>query len=498
MATTVPHRLFDTEHLKIDLKGRSVRGAAVTVLSQVCKFVLQTGSTLVLARLLTPSDFGLIAMVMSITGFAMIFSSLGLSTATIQKAEINHGQISTLFWINVALGILVAAAVVALAPAIAWFYNDPRLVPITMALGTTFIFGGLAVQHQAMLLRHMRFFSIGVVEVASMAIGVAAAIVSGILGTGYWSLVIMYVAIAAATTIGMWIAFPWLPGRPRRGVGVKGMLGFGGNITGFNIVNYFSRNADNILIGWYWGSGPVGLYSKAYSLLMLPLRQINAPISAVAVPALSRLQNKPERYRRYYIKAISMIALITMPGVIFMIFMSKELVAVLLGPQWERASVIFAVFGIAALGQPIANSTGWLYISQGRSRDMFRWGIIGSSITISSFAIGLPWGPLGVAACYTIFNLAATPLLYWFVCRRGPVRAWDICKGVATPICLSSCLLVTLLVLGRLFKITSPFLRLGGAFVATLSITVSLLFIFPVGRKIWKEVIDVTPHLLKR
>jgi len=421
---------FDTEYLKTDLKGRSVRGGAITVFSQGCKFVLQTGSTVVLARLLTPADFGLIAMVTAITGFAMMFSSLGLSTATVQKAEINHGQVSTLFWINVALGVLVAAVVIGLAPAVAWFYDDPRLTPVTMALGAAFVFGGLAVQHQAMLQRHMRFFAIGIVEVVSMAVGVAVAIVAGVFGAGYWSLVIMHIAMAATAAVGNWIAFPWLPGLPKRGGGIREMLGFGGNITGFNIVNYFARNVDNILIGKFVGAAALGFYSKAYGLLMLPLRQINVPVSAVALPSLSRLNNDPQRYKNYYLKTISLITFITAPLIAFMVVMAEDIILLVLGKQWLEASTIFAVLGISAFIQPLYNTQGWLHISAGQSRRYFRWGLIGSIIIVVSFLLGLPYGAIGVAIAYTIAVYVIIVPCMWYAGNSAGIKVTSVFSAV--------------------------------------------------------------------
>ena len=298
------NNFFDTEYLKADLKGRSVRGGAVTMAGQGVRFFLQMGSTVVLARLLTPQDFGLIAMVTAVTGFVMMFKDMGLSMATVQRAEVNHAQISTLFWINVTLSLGVMLVTAALAPAIAWFYGEPRLTWITLALAGAFIFGGLTIQHQALLRRNMRFGTLALIGIISMVMGIVAAIIAAWYGAGYWALVIMQLAGAITGAIAVWVVCGWRPGLPVRRSGVREMLAFGGNLTGFNVINYFARNADNLLIGKFWGSGPLGLYSKAYGLLMLPLRQINAPLSAVAIPALSRLKDEPERYRNYYIKAV--------------------------------------------------------------------------------------------------------------------------------------------------------------------------------------------------
>ena len=308
-----PDGFFDTEHLKGDLKGRFVRGTAVTTLGQAVWFVIHTASTVVLARLLSPEDYGLVAMVTAVTGFIMIFKDLGLSTATVQKAQTNHQQISTLFWINVAISTVAMFVTAALAPAIAWFYKEPRLIWIGLALSTSFLFVGLSVQHQALLRRQMRFTAIVTRDIAATLIGTVLGIVLAWRGAVYWSLVAMQVGAAASGTIMLWLVCKWRPGWPVRRAGVRSMLHFGLNITGFQIVNYFARNADKILLGRFHGPFVTGLYSRAYSLFMLPISQIRAPLTAVAVPALSHLQNEPARYARYYYKLTFILAFVTMP-----------------------------------------------------------------------------------------------------------------------------------------------------------------------------------------
>lgn len=434
---------FDTEYLKSHLKGRSIRAGGITLFFQGSQFLLHACSTLVLARLLDPSDFGLIAMVTAITGFAMMFGNLGLSTAAVQKAEINHHQVSTLFWINVGLGVLIAAVVISLAPAVAWFYGDPRLTPVTMVLGVAFIFHGLTVQHMAMLERHMRFFAIGIVGITSVGVGVGAAIVAGILGAGYWALVLMHVVLAAAGAIGKWIAFPWKPGLPKRGVGVRELLGFGGNVTGFNIVNYLSRNADNILIGKLLGPAALGFYSKAYGLLMMPITQIRGPLMGVGMPALSRLQAEPQRYKNYYLKMVQMLAFITIPMAILLGAYSHQIIMLVLGPKWEQAVGIFRILAFAAIIQPVAGTAGLVMLSSGHAGRYFKMGVFTSVAFVTSFLIGLPWGTSGVALSYTIANyiLVVPTLLYAF--NGTPVHVIDFGRAISLPFIAASIMVMT-------------------------------------------------------
>jgi O-antigen/teichoic acid export membrane protein len=479
-----PDRYFRTDHLKNDLGRRSARAGAVTLGSQFFKFALSTLSAIVLARLLTPQDFGLIAMVAILVNFVAMFQYMGLSTATIQWAELNHHQVSTLFWINVALSTFIMLVMIALSPAVAWFYQESRLVWITIGYAFSVFFSGLEIQHEALLNRQMRFTALAIIDVVSLVIGLAAAILAAWYGAGYWALVINQLAMTLARAIGVWSACRWRPGLPVRGAGVRPMLSYGGNFTGTNLMIYFSRNLDNTLIGKFWGSQQLGLYNKAYQILLLPIQQIASPIANVAVPALSRLADEPERYRKAYLNIIEKLAMITMPGVVFMTATSDWLVLFLLGPQWVETGRIFMLLGIAAVIQPISRTCWWLFATQGRAREMFHWSLIGGTIAIVSIIAGLPWGAVGVAASYAITDLCLyTPLLFWYAGRKGAIRASDFYRTIAPSVCASLFALAVLVVSRQWLSLIHPaILRLSVAFALTVIASFLVYAILPAGR----------------
>jgi PST family polysaccharide transporter len=492
-------RFFDTDHLKTDLKVRTVRGGAVTLVAQFTKQFLSIFSTIILARLLTPEDFGLIAMVTAVTGFMVLFKDMGLAMATVQRAEIDNEKISTLFWINVTFSLITFTLMSASAPIIAWYYSEPRLVWITIGLSGGFIFSGLTIQHQALLKRQMRFVSLSSIDIGSLILGIGVGIILSINGAGYWALVFKQLTIALTTAVGSWILCPWHPGRPARISKVRSMLVFGGNLTGFNILNYFARNLDNLLIGRFFGAQQLGFYSRAYSLLLLPLHRVNAPISAVAVPALSRLADSPQRYRLAYIRILEKIAIVTMPCVAFMIATSDWLVLLVLGPQWIEASRIFSWLAIVGFVQPIANTTGWLFITQDRTQQQLQWGFIGGILAIASIIAGLPWGPVGVAASYSLSGLCIrTPLLFWFVGRAGPIQAIDFYRASFSGVCASLCVLVLLLALRQWADISNPLIGVGLGFGITLLSTLLILAVLPTGRLLLKDFKNLSVSLFKR
>jgi PST family polysaccharide transporter len=475
MSVNDQNQHFRTDHLQADLGGRSARGGAVTMASQGIKFFTGMAATVVLARLLTPQDYGLIGMVAVVMGFISIFKDMGLSAATIQKEEINRDQISTLFWINVAVSILLMVLTAVLARAVAWFYGDTRLALITLCLSTGFLFGGLTVQHEALLRRQMRFTALAAIEILSVLVGLVVA--------HYWALVINQLVQGLSYAIGIWLVCGWRPGRPAAYSGVRSMFAFGRNLTGFHIVNYFARNLDNMLIGKFWGSSQLGLYAKAYQLLLLPIDQINSPIAAVAIPALSRLTDSPERYRKAYLRILEKIAMVTMPGMAFMIATSDWIVSLVLGPKWAAVSRIFALLAVAGLVQPILNTAGWLYITQGRTHHMFQFGLIGSTIIIVSIVAGLPWGPTGVALTYSLtFLFIMTPLVFWYAGREGPVRSHDFYRTVAPFACASLFSLLVSLGFRRWSGIHNPVLGLSACLPISAGAALLALMVIPAGK----------------
>ena len=491
---------FRTDHLQENLGSRSARGGMVTLAAQLVKFLTSTAAAIVLARLLTPEDYGLIGMVAIIVNFVGMFQYLGLSTATIKWSQLDHRQVSTLFWVNVGLSGVIALATVGSGPVLAWFYHEPRLIGIAIGYAFMLFLTGLSIQHQALLMRQMRFGIYAAIEVTSMIVGLIAAIIAAGLGAGYWALVLNQIVIWTVIVAGTWTACRWRPGLPGRGTGLRKMLSYGGNLTGYNFMQFFARNLDNALIGKFWGAYQLGLYSRAYQLLLMPIGQINTPLWSVAVPTLSRLADSPERYRAAYLKILEKIAMITMPGVIFMCATSDWLVLLLLGKQWTETAYIFRLLGVAAAIQPATSSALWLFFTQGRAREMLNWGLFGSAIAVCSIFCGLPWGAKGVAFTYAISDVCiSAPLLFWYVGRRGPVRARDFYRTIAPSVSASLCSLAALLVLRPWLELVHALLpRLTVSFVIMVSVSMLVFSALPAGRLAMRNLKDMLLMVFRR
>ena len=474
---------FQTEHLNAALAGRTARGGLVTIVSHGLKFALSIVATAIMARLLTPQDYGLIAMAAVILNFVSMFKDLGLSFATVQRPEITDSQISTLFWVNVALSAAVLVVAVVIAPGVSWFYGEPRLTMITIVIALGFLFSGLTVQHEALLRRQMKFFALSAIALLSMISGYSVGILLAWYGFGYWALVFSQLALLLAGAIGVWTACGWRPGLPKRNAGVGSMLTFGGNITGYAVVNYFSKNSDNLLIGKFYGAQPLGLYNKAAQLLVLPTDQIDEPLSSVAIPALSRLIDSPERYRQAYLRIVEKVLMLIMPTIALMIATSDWLVLIVLGPQWGEAARIFVFMAIAGLFTPLVNTVGWLFISQGRAQHMLYWSLINAPISVLAIVAGLPWGPMGVAASYSLAKvLVLNPIMFWLVGRDGPVRTVDLFRAMGPFVLASTCALMTCVGVRQVWVFTNPLLGLIACAGITAIISLFILVLIPSGR----------------
>jgi PST family polysaccharide transporter len=406
----------------------------LTLSSQAAQFLLQSVATVVLARLLLPADYGLVAMVTAITGMAQAFADLGLSPATIQQPEINHEQVSTLFWINVGFGLALMSITASLAPALAWFYRDSRLVAITLVVSSTFIINGLRVQHDALLRRQMRFKALAVRDIISYLIAVSIAIILAWYGARYWALVALPLILNTTSLLLSWLMVRWLPGLPRRGVGVRSIVKYGGNVAVSYFILNIARSTDSILIGWRWGAGPLGLYSRASNLLMLPVRQLGIPASAVAIPAFSRIQADPDRLARYYLRTVNVIMWISAPIFGFLFVAAKPVIVLALGARWQEAAPVFQLLAIFALGQLLIDATVWLLVSRGKSLHFLQLVLAVAPIMIAGYAAGLPFGIKAVALSGSLVMLIAFPGVLKFSFVGTKITLKGIGRSVFYPV----------------------------------------------------------------
>lgn len=420
-------RPLATEHLLADIRGRTVRGGAVTFGAQAGKVAIQLATVVVLVRLLSPSAFGLIAMVAALSAVLEFVKELGLSAATIRKTDIDHAQVSALFWINVAAGGLIAALLFLAAPLVADFYRDPAVAPVTRWLSLGFLISGLSVQHWALLRRQMRFTATVCVDIGSDLAGLAVAVVLALSGADYWSLVAQRLVVPAVALIGSWSLCRWRPSWPRPAAGVRELFVFGASVTGVNLTAAVGRSIDQVMIGWAWGADVLGLYERAVKLLLTPINSLAVPLYAVGMPTLSRIAHQPERYRRAFNELFENLAMILLPGAALLALTGDWIVHILFGPRWTAAAALVAWFAAAAIFLPLVQTAGLLYLSQNRPREMVRAGAI--DLALCALAVGgsVHFGAVAVAAALAAVGIGLRlPVGFWLATRRGPVRFLDL------------------------------------------------------------------------
>jgi O-antigen/teichoic acid export membrane protein len=420
-----------------DLKERTISGGVARLSAQAATFALRLGSLMILARLLSPKEFGLVGMVTAFTGILELCRDFGLSAATIQRETITDGQISTLFWVNIGLGVILAAVMAALAPVIARFYHEPRLAAVTVVLALGLIFNAAGVQHAALLQREMRYITLAIISVGALLVGTTIAVVGAMTGHGYWALVAMAVAVPFGNTLGFWIATRWIPSTPQRRAGVRSMLHFGSTLTVGGVVLYICSNAEKVLIGRFWGAAAIGLYGRAYQLINMPTSNLNSAAGEVAFAALSRIQDDPARRRSYFLKGFSLVLALTLPLAIGCEFFSGDVVRVLLGSKWMGVVPILRWLAPIMLVFSIANPLSWLLTSAGRVVRLMKMTVVIAPIMILGYIIGLPHGPIGVACAYsTVMTLWLFPLIAWAT-RGMEVSFWDVLRTVWPPLASS-------------------------------------------------------------
>jgi O-antigen/teichoic acid export membrane protein len=387
------------------LRQHAISNLKWATASQLVRVGTQLLSMLVLARLLSPSDFGLVAMAATVTGFASLFRDFGTSSSLIQKPDPSPRLLSSVFWMNVALGLGLATLLGLITPIIAMGFSESRLEEVLWLLLLAFPIVSLGTVHQALLEKASRFRPLAIIESTAALIGFGGAVWAAWSGWGVYSLVLQTLLAAFLTTAGLWIVSKWRPAFNWDPHEIRSVMGFSGNLVGFNVINYLVRNADNLLIGRFLGAMDLGYYSMAYRLMLWPLQNISSVVGRTFFPVFSRMQTDRARLSSAYVRATAAITLITAPLMLGFFVLREPFVSVALGERWHPVVNLLAWLVPVGLLQSVGTSVGTLYLATGRTDVMFKWGIATGLLIIPAFVIGLQWGITGVAAFYAFASL---------------------------------------------------------------------------------------------
>ncbi|WP_081788423.1 lipopolysaccharide biosynthesis protein [Candidatus Blastococcus massiliensis] len=384
------------------LAASASRGAAVTLGGQGVRILVQLVGIVVLARLLSPEDYGLLAIAALIVGFGELFRDFGLSSAAVQAKVLTDGQRDNLFWLNAGIGAALALLLCAAAPLVALAFGDDRLTLVAVVMSGIFVLNGLSTQYRAMHARHLRFGRLAVAEIGGQVAGVAVGIGLAVGGSGYWALVAQQLTQGLVALLALGLTSGWLPGRVARSESIRPFLRYGMPLLGTQVLNYAGRNMDTLVLGARFGAAPLGLYNRAFQLVMMPLLQVQAPSTRVALPVLARLQDDRKRFAEFI--GFGQITLLTLIGGVFAVMFAQAhaLVAVMLGDQWMEAVPIFRALLVAGFFQAAGYATSWVFLAKGLTREQFRYALTTRPVLAAIIVGGSAWGLQGVAVAYTV------------------------------------------------------------------------------------------------
>jgi len=420
------------------LGNLAARGVFVTLGGQGLRIVVQVLSVVVLARLLSPHDYGLLAMVTTIIGVAELFRDFGLSSAAVQAKSLSARQRDNLFWINTALGLALSLIIFFGAPLIAAVYRQPDLIPLAQVLAWMFLVNGMATQYRADLNRRLRFFRLALADVVSPAVALAVATVFALQGAGYWSLVAQQLSQFVVMFTIVVISARWLPGRPSPKTSMDGMLTFGWNLLATQLIGYVSKNSDSFVIGFRFGAGQLGLYNRAFQLLITPLNQVRAPSTTVALPVLSRLRDEDGRYARFVERGQVALGYTLVAGLGVVAGAGSPVTELFLGPKWSSIAPVLSLLACAGAFQTLAYVGYWVYMSRGLTKYLFRYSIVEAVVTITCVVVGSQWGIVGVAGGYALTQALNWPLSFWWLSKWTPIPIRRLYGGALRIILVTS------------------------------------------------------------
>lgn len=385
--------------------GSVVSGVKWTSVSTMGRRVLALLANVAFARLLVPSDFGLVAMAGVLLGFIDIFKDLGTGTALIRDKDLSEARLSSVFWLNAGFGLAMTVIIIAISPLAATFYHEPRVQAVLIGMAPSFLLSALGIVQSSLLTREMAFVKLAKIELAAALLSYVVGMAAAFMGQGVWSLVYQVLTNTLLGVVLMWGASSWRPKLMFRWLEVKPIMSYSLNLTGFNIFYYFAQNVDNLLIGRFLGTEALGLYDLAYKLMSFPMQAISSVFARVMTPYYAQAQDDLPRFRQAFLQVGAAIAFVTFPLMIGLLAVRGHFVLAVFGPDWMPVATLLAMFAPLGAIRSILTTTGSIFIAKGRTDLQLRWGVVANLIVFAGLAIGLQWGALGVAGGFTVTAL---------------------------------------------------------------------------------------------
>ncbi len=389
----------------MELSQKIISGVKWNGLSQAMRLCAQTVTSIILARLLAPEDFGLLGMALVFTGLIAIFNDMGMGSAIVQKQNLNQNNITSIFWFNIMIGIIAMVITVAVSPLIAIFYGQISLIPIISVMSLSFLLISLSMVQNSLLIKNFKFKKLAFLELISIILSSSFGISLAYFGYGVWSLVWQNISMNLIFTLFVWVFEEWKPKLYFSWEDIKSLKSFSGNLLGSNLLNYFSRRSDYLLIGKFLGASSLGYYTLAYTLMLFPLQNVSSSLVKTLFPALSKIQDNDIEFKNIYLKSTKYIAFITFPLMFGLFAVADEFILTIFGEKWAPAIFLIKVLSFVGLVQSIETTVGVIYLSKGKTDWMFQWNIYASIVAVGAIFFGMQWGINGVAFSYAIANI---------------------------------------------------------------------------------------------
>lgn len=466
--------------VETSLKKRSVQGVLWNAFGSYSHKGLQIVVSAILSRLLSPQDYGIMAMVLVLSGFMSIFPEAALIPAIVQHQDLDNKDLSSICWFGLCLGFLMFLIMAGCSPYIALFYKTPILRPVATVMGLTFLFQAPGEIPLALLQRQLNFKSISFIRLISALCAAIVAVYLALTGAGYWALVIQHIVYAACCGLLFFYAAKWLPAFSFQLKSIQKVFRYSTDITSFSAINYWARNADNILIGKFWGSSMLGYYSHAYNLMLAPLCLINQVINPVLHSALARIQENRVQVRVAFLQVVKYISMVCFPLVIVQAFLAPEIVQTLWGKQWSPCIRVFRILSSVGLVQPVVSSTDIVFQACNRTDMLLKIGTINAIAICAGIVSGLSWGMSGVAIGYSIgYGMIVVPTLYAAISVVLGGSLQELFAVVAWPALMAACAGLSLAVWNRLFRGMLPaFFHAAGGGACAGAVSLMVLGIF--------------------
>lgn len=439
----------------MNLKEKTIKGLTWSGISQVITQISQLSITAILARLLSPNDFGLLGMTVVFTNFINIFCEMGVSGALIQRQDLDESHYSSVFWLNIMSGIVLMFITMAISPYIAQFYNEPKLSPILMLISVNFLITSLTIVQRTIFSKEMEFKKLAIVEVISVIAAGIVGIYFAYSGHGVWSLIYRLLVLSFANMVLLWVLSAWKPRFIFSINAIRDIFSFSVNLMGFNVINYIARNIDTLLIGKFLGAQSLGYYTLAYRLMLYPIQNISGVIGKVMFPAFSKIQNDLEKVRNTYLKMIKAISLVTFPLMCGLFAVAPEFVNVLFGEKWQPTIILIQILCICGIIQSIGTTNGNILLSQGRAALSFKMQIVGTILLTIFILVGLKWGIIGVSISYVLYTAFFVHFTFYITIKVIKLSYYIFYSKILPSYAMGAIIAVSLMLTRQLFALST-------------------------------------------